>query len=71
MLQRKTSHVTVIVLIRKRVQQSLYRPGQAFRVSEVWGCQIARHSAHEGHKVLALCTGCLYPAGIIPGTHFY
>jgi len=56
MLQRKTSHVTIIVLIRKRVQQSLYRPGQALRVSEVSGCQISRHSAHEGHNVVALRT---------------
>jgi len=34
MFQRKTCHGTIIVLIRKNVQQSLYRPGQAVRVSE-------------------------------------
>jgi hypothetical protein len=33
-------------------KQSLFRPGKTLTVSEGWGSQISRQSAHEGGKVI-------------------
>ena len=52
-----------------KVKKSYYRPQQPLRVPGGWGSQISRHSAHEGGKVVIPTHRCLYPPGIIPGTH--
>ena len=41
-------------------------PGQTWTDTEVsrgWGSQICRHSAHEGGKIVSLCTDRLSPQG--------
>jgi len=38
---------------KAKVEQSLYRPGQALRVPEDLGSQILRQSVHEGGMVVS------------------
>jgi len=51
-------------------RQKRCRMVQSLRVSEGWGSQISRQSAHETAKVTRPRRGLLYPAGYMPGTHF-
>jgi hypothetical protein len=37
----------------KKVKQSHYRPGEAFRIPGRWGSQIFRQLAHDGGKVVS------------------
>jgi hypothetical protein len=52
-----------------KVQQFLYRRGQAQRVPGGWDCQISRQSAHEDGKASPTHRPPLSP-GNVPGTDF-
>jgi len=56
---------------KKKVKQSLYRPGQVLR--GFWEVEDPRFQDNRHMKVVrlsALCIGHLYHPGNIPGTHF-
>jgi hypothetical protein len=54
-------------VVKVKVKQSYYRPGENLRVPEGSGSQILGQSAHYGGKVVKPTH---QPPGNIPGTHF-
>ena len=64
-------HNVFKVKVKVKLQQSVYRPGQALSVPGGWGFQIWKKNRHmKVVRLLALRTGRLYPPGNIPGNNF-
>jgi hypothetical protein len=65
----KTNVYGIIVVVAvEKVKQSLYRP-RGFQEVEAPRFHDSQHM--KVVSLSALCTGCLYPPGNIPGTHFF
>jgi len=57
-------------MVKVKVEQSHYMPGQAQRVPRKLGFPDFMTTAQDGGRFSALHTGRLYPQGNNPGTHF-
>jgi hypothetical protein len=58
------------MMVKVKVKQSHYLPGNILKVPKVWGSQISRQSSHESGKVISPTHRPPLPPRNISGTHF-
>jgi len=66
----KTGLLRVHVTYLQKINKSLYKPGEAFRVPGGLSSQISRQLVHDGGKVVSRTHRPPSPPRDIPGTHF-